>query len=279
MRGADDSRAQPAAAGRTTGRRWRRLRLATWLLCFSGSLAAAQADLDRAIERYYAGAPLEAIEMLKPIALAGDAAAQYLLGNIVYGLVQAGRSEVGEDPVRWYQMAAAQGFADASYALGAIYNNRWLKDRRIEDARLAEYYFQQALDRGQAKAQGPLLKLAAHNRAAQRSNSLTYTNSSFASKQASTRSPATQSTGDALARFTTSGDPIADAVKLETMLQQLGTSEAIENPGGGGNWPDEAALIRMLDGLGADSGMVSDLVRLLGHLRTSRELNLVPGAN
>ena len=277
MRGSGNTRARFAATGRTTGKR--RLWLATWLLCLSGSLAAAQADLDRAIERYYAGAPLDAIEMLKPIAVAGDAAAQYLLGNMVYGLVQAGQSEIGEDPVRWYQMAAAQGSADASYALGAIYHNRWLKDRRIEDARLAEYYFQQALDRGQAKAQGPLLKLAAQNRSGQRSKSLTYTNSSFASKQASTQSPATRSSGDALAGFTTSGDPIADAVKLETLLQQLGNSEAIKPLDGGGSWPDEAALIRMLNGFGADSGMVTDLVRLLGHLRTSRELNLVPGAN
>lgn len=257
--------------------------LAAALLCFATGGLADQAGLDEAVRQYYAGHPDDAIEMLKPIALGGDIAAQNLLGNILYGLGQSGQYASVEDPVRWYQMAAARGSADASYALGAIFNNSWLKTGRAQDARLAEYYFQQAADRGHARAHGPLMKLAAQNHALRQADSLTYTNSSFSSKQLSAVEPTTGSAKpaakNALARFETSGDPIADAINLEALLRKLGGVGTTPASQGGEAQTDEAALIRLLRGLGADDGMASDLVKLLGHLRTSRELNLVPGTN
>ncbi len=272
----------PIGATRRDARR-AGLCLAAALLCFTPGSHAGQSDLDEAVQRYYAGHPADAIEMLKPIALGGDVAAQNLLGNILYGLGQSGQYASLEDPVRWYQMAAAQGSAEASYALGAIFNNSWVKTRRAEDARLAEYYFQQAADRGHARAHGPLMKLAAQNHALRQADSLTYTNSSFSSKQPSAEQPAAQSAkpnaSGALARFETSGDPIADAIHLEALLRQLGSAGTTPASQGGESQTDEASLIRLLRGLGANDGMASDLVKLLGHLRTSRELNLVPGTN
>ena len=55
-------------------------------LIASFSVAADTKTIDEAVKRYYAGFPDEAISMMKPLALSGDVNAQYLLGNILYGL-------------------------------------------------------------------------------------------------------------------------------------------------------------------------------------------------
>lgn len=127
------------------------------------AVAGNQAELDEAVKMYYAGYPAEAISMIKPLALAGDIDAQYLLGNIIYSLSEEGNLATVGDPVRWYQMAAEQNSADAIYALGVIFHNRWIKSRGQKEAANAITYYQKALELGLVKAQPPLSKLVSRS--------------------------------------------------------------------------------------------------------------------
>ena len=120
--------------------------------------------MDEAVKRYYAGFPQEAISMIKPLALSGNVDAQYLLGNILYSLSKEGEITDFEDPVKWYKMAAEQNVADANYALGAIFHNRWNKSRDKNDAANAIIYYQMASESGFSKAQQPLDRIKFRSR-------------------------------------------------------------------------------------------------------------------
>jgi len=120
--------------------------------------------MDEAVKRYYAGFPKEAISMIKPMALSGNVDAQYLLGNILYSLSKEGEITDFEDPVKWYKMAAEQNVADANYALGAIFHNRWNKSRDKNDAANAIIYYQIAIESGFSKAQQPLDRIKFRSR-------------------------------------------------------------------------------------------------------------------
>ena len=115
--------------------------------------------LDEAVKRYYDGHPEEAISMIEPLAAGGDVHAQYLLGNILYSLSGTGLYPDLDDPVKWYEMAAAQNFVDAIYALGALYHNRWIESRDPNDAASAIVNYQKASDLGSPKAHQPLHRL------------------------------------------------------------------------------------------------------------------------
>ena len=129
------------------------------IVSFSVAVAANTREMDEAVKRYYAGYPDEAISMIKPLALAGDVDAQYLLGNILYSLSEKGKLSTIDDPVKWYQMAAEQNSADAVYALGVIFHNRWSKSRDKKEAANAIIYYQNAVELGYKKAQEPLSKI------------------------------------------------------------------------------------------------------------------------
>ena len=144
------------------------------LLLAVGNLRASPADLDQAARKYHAGYPEKAIAILKPLALKGDMQAQNLLGNMVYVLATTDPSRTNEDPLKWYRMAAAQGSPEASYALGVIFSNHWLQGKSEEHGRRAEYYYQQAFDRGYARAEAPLMQMAARNHANRQTSSLKY---------------------------------------------------------------------------------------------------------
>jgi hypothetical protein len=120
--------------------------------------------MDEALKRYYAGFPEEAISMLKPLALSGDADAQLLLGNILYSLSKAGGITDIDDPVKWYKMAADQNSAAANYALGAIFHNKWIKSRNKNEAANAIIYYQAAVGLGYSKAQQPLDRIKSRSR-------------------------------------------------------------------------------------------------------------------
>lgn len=120
--------------------------------------------MDEAVKRYYAGFPKEAISMIKPMALSGNVDAQYLLGNILYSLSKEGEITDFEDPVKWYKMAAEQNVADANYALGAIFHNKWNKSRDKNDAANAIIYYQAAIELGFSKAQQPLDRIKSRSR-------------------------------------------------------------------------------------------------------------------
>jgi hypothetical protein len=120
--------------------------------------------MDKAVKKYYAGFPEEAISMIKPLALSGNVDAQYLLGNILYSLSKAGGITDFEDPVKWYKMAAEKDVADANYALGAIFHNKWNKSRDKNDAANAIIYYQVAIELGFSKAQQPLDRIKFRSR-------------------------------------------------------------------------------------------------------------------
>ena len=134
-----------------------------WLLLLfliaTSTVGATSAELTRAIQLYYAGSPDAAINSIKSLALAGDEEAQLTLGNILYSLSKANKGVEIEDFIKWYEIAAAQGSVAANSALGAIYHNKWLESRSNEDAALAISYYENAIEQGDAKAQGYLSKL------------------------------------------------------------------------------------------------------------------------
>jgi hypothetical protein len=259
------------------------LLLAMTLSFAAGSLSAGSTVLDQAVKKYYAGHPDDAIAMIRPLASAGDAEAQYLLGNILFTLSKAGKLETLEDPSRWYRMAAEQDSTPAIYALGVIHNNRWLQSHKDEDLRLAESYFQKALDLGVQKAHKALNKLAAYKKDSRTAASLTYSNESFSSKpvpspesQAASAAKSAAATAthtdkltDTLAGFERSGDPAADAEMLKQMLSQLEEDDR----------PDVGTLTRLLGGFESTKQLLPDLIKMFDHLNTASEINTAPGSN
>ncbi|MCP4332412.1 MAG: sel1 repeat family protein, partial [Gammaproteobacteria bacterium] len=199
------------------------------LLLISNLLFAASAEIDKAVKEYHAGRPGQAITILKPLAASGDSDAQYLLGNIIYGLAQSSNLTRTGDAVAWYKMAAAQDSPEASYALGVIYANQWLKSKDPQHAGLAEAWYQKAADLGYEQALGPLMKIAAQNSRDKPASSLSYTNSSFsnhreteARKEENTQSaaPSKQAPTEFSDTAGTS-DPFAEAIKLMQLIEQL----------------------------------------------------------
>lgn len=262
--------------------------LAVVIAFSSAGLAAPSTVLDDAVRQYYAGQPRVAIGMLEPLAVDGDVDAQYLLGNILYTLANAGRAEAHDDPGKWYRMAAAQNSAPAIYALGAIHNNRWLQSHRDEDAELAQAYFQRALQLGDENARAALTKL----KTSRNTGSLTYSNESFSSKReppAESRSapqkvgrtvPGKADIADALSGFESSGDPVADARQLKALLASLNGAEA--NPGeaqADTALPGLGSLSELLDGFESAEQLLGDLLGLFDHLEKASEIDTAPGSN
>ena len=122
-------------------------------------VCAGSAELDEAVKQYYAGNPEQALGLLEPVAMDGNVEAQYLMGNILYSLSNTEEYKNLGDPIKWYQMAADQGVADASYAIAVIYHNNWNESRDRIQAALAITHFQNASDAGYRKAAAPLNKL------------------------------------------------------------------------------------------------------------------------
>lgn len=125
-------------------------------LIASFSVSADTKKIDEAVKRYYAGFPEEAVSMMQPLALSGDVNAQYLLGNILYGLSKTKNFSDLDRPIKWYRMAAEQDSAAANYALGVIFHNKWSESRDKKEAAAAIIYYQKASDLGYKKAQVPL---------------------------------------------------------------------------------------------------------------------------
>ena len=75
-------------------------------------------------------------------------------------------------------------------------------------------------------------------------------------------------TQDGFAGLELTGDPIADAAKLEALLQQIsGVQNTISLSDADGSWPDEAALTRMLTNFGVSESQASGLVKLLNQFK------------
>jgi hypothetical protein len=155
-------------------------RLIPVILIASNSVSANTAELDRALNIYYAGYPDRAISLIEPLALSGDVDAQLLLGNILYSLSKTNKFNQTGDPVKWYKMAAVQNSTAANYALGVIYHNKWVKSHRRQDVEIAIYYYQKAVDLGHEDAQARLSKLKTRDKTSDKKKSLS-TSSSNAS--------------------------------------------------------------------------------------------------
>ena len=79
------------------------------------------AQLASGIQSYKAGDYKKALEIFKPLAEQGSAAAQLNLGNMyLYG---EGVPQDYAEAVKWYRIAAEQGDAEAQAMLGIMYLN------------------------------------------------------------------------------------------------------------------------------------------------------------
>jgi hypothetical protein len=250
------------------------------VLCLAISLGHAVANaagasplLDEAVKKYYEGRTAEAIDMIRPLATAGDVDAQYLLGNILYTLASSGQGDVLEDPSVWYRMAAVQDSAPANYALGVIHNNRWLRSHRDEDARLARSYLQRALELGEPKARSALDRLAKYRQTGRNAVSLSYTNADFSGErkpESKAQASAAASTDSAPGGFEGSGDTVADAEKLRELLQRLQNGEQPEQTNDGTGMPG---------GFESVDKLISHIIRLLVHIDQAAELGTAPDLN
>lgn len=270
---------------------------APWILLtlglFAGSLGAASPQLDQALEKYYAGYPAEAVTMLEPLALSGDIDAQYLLGNLLYTLGQAGQSELQGDPLKWYRLAAQQGSARAAYALGAIYNNRWLESHSDDDLNQALSYYRKAGELGDKQARVALDRLTARQKKGGQMTSLSYTNESFASKQqalaqnqqanqpktqAATRpasqAPAQSTLAEVLSGLESSGNSGVDTRKLQELLDELtGAGSEVD-------YGEAMAMLRnMLGQFESTDQLFGYMQQLIGHLEDASTISTAPGAN
>lgn len=243
------------------------------LLLFSHSPFADSTVLDQAIKKYYAGYPNQAISLIKPLAISGDAEAQYLLGNIFYGLESLKNSIPIENPIKWYKMAAEQESAPANYALGVIYNNNWVKTSDQKEADLAKMFYQKALDLGYKQAEVALHKLKAHSQSTSNGTSLVYTNESFSSKRIAPIKPAKESISAAVnnvpAEFTLSDDPVADLIKLQALLGQLNSRKLDGDLGTDSNWLSENTISTLLGGFDSTDNLVADVLKLLAEIKSA----------
>ncbi len=240
---------------------------------FVNSVLVASVELDRAKKTYYAGYPDQAIAMIRPLAISGDVEAQYLLGNILYGLSNAGQSSHREGPIKWYKIAAQQDSAEANYALGVIHNNDWIKNHQKGDAELAKSYYQKAQDLGHKKAFAALTRLTPQVDATNRKQSLTYTNSSFSRKPESLETAEDNSkqavVNNALSGFEPTDDLIADAKKLQTLVDQINSGDSTLSLDG---LLDDGAIAQLLSGFESTEKMVSDLMDLMDTIKAATEL-------
>jgi len=255
------------------------LQIAAISSSFAGSI-----DMDKAVKKYYAGYPLQAVEMLKPMAMSGDVDAQYLLGNIIYGLSTDSRfSDLG-DPVKWYRMAAGQGSPQANYAIGIVYYNNWIQSRKAIDADNAIVSFQKAIDLGYEKAQGTMNQLVEQRQSGRKQNqTLTYTNSSFSHKpsapdkktSAVKQPPEKIKTVDqAVKSLELTNDLIANAAKIESLINQLIDNGILGNASEiRGQRPDESAILRLLGDYESTDALFTDLIQLINSLSSVGDLD------
>ena len=165
------------------------------LLMVSNSVVASSAELNNAIQIYYAGLPHQAISLIKPLALSGDSDAQYLLGNILYSLSKTNKLDE-EDPIEWYKMAAIQGSPDANYALGVIFHNNWVKSQRQQDIAIAIFYYEKAVELGVEDAQAHLSSLKSRRTTSNKSQKSSKSSSSTERTKPTNRMPVETGTAE-----------------------------------------------------------------------------------
>ena len=113
--------------------------------------APAWADWDEGVAAYDRGDYATALREWRPLAMQGNAAAQYNLG-LMYSKGR-GVPQDHAEAVRWYRKAAVQGYAAAQFNLALMYDNgRGVTQDYVEAAK----WYRKAADQGDAVAQNNL---------------------------------------------------------------------------------------------------------------------------
>ena len=124
---------------------------AACICCMFGVGTAAAVPIDNALTAYDNGDYTQAIRILRPLAVQGNAIAQFGLG----WMHDQGQG-VGRDyqaAVQWYRLAAAQGNAAAQFNLGWMYDQGRGVNRDYQEA---EKWYRLAAAQGLAVAQNQL---------------------------------------------------------------------------------------------------------------------------
>ena len=121
------------------------------LVCALGLQGVAQAGFVEGANAYNAKNYALALKEITPLAKAGNADAQHLLGLMYY--MGRGVKRDYKLAFEWHSKAAQQGKADAQYVLGAMY---YTGNAVPQDHKRAVYWFRKAAEQGHPDAQNAL---------------------------------------------------------------------------------------------------------------------------
>src|SRR5690349_17035146 len=113
-----------------------------------GLHATAHAGLTEGANAYNAKNYAVALKEITPLAKAGNADAQHLLGLMYY--MGRGVPRDYKEAFEWHRKAALQGKADAQYVIAAMY---YEGNAVPVDQKQAVYWFRKAAEQGNAEAQ------------------------------------------------------------------------------------------------------------------------------
>jgi TPR repeat protein len=107
-------------------------------------------SLNDGVSAYQRADYQEAMRLLKPMAEAGEAKAQYIIGDM-YGYGR-GAPQSWVEGVKWYRKAADQGFAKAEDELAVKYDLGWgVSEDHAEAERWAQRAFGHYLSGGERR--------------------------------------------------------------------------------------------------------------------------------
>jgi uncharacterized protein len=112
-----------------------------------GAQAGAHAGFAAGANAYNARNYASALKEIAPLAKAGHARAQHLLGLMYY--MGRGVTRDYRQAFTWHRKAAEQGQADAQYVVGAMY---YTGNAVVQDQRHAVSWFRRAAEQGHAEA-------------------------------------------------------------------------------------------------------------------------------
>ncbi|QQS11647.1 MAG: sel1 repeat family protein [Rhodospirillales bacterium] len=120
---------------------------------------ASAGPIDDALAARARGDHATALQLLSPLAEAGDRAAQYELGTMRFTGKGVPRDE--GDAARWFGRAAERGDERAQRVLGVLFDNGWGVAR---DHAIAARWYRRAAEQGDPEAQYALGEMCANGR-------------------------------------------------------------------------------------------------------------------
>jgi hypothetical protein len=134
--------------------RLRAIRFALAAALWFAFAAAAWAGIDEGVAAYDEGDYTTAMAELRPLADAGDARAQFYLGEIYEGGLGVAQNDA--KALEWYRRAAEQGLAKAQYHLGLLYE---IGGNVPRDYATAAAWHRRAAEQDYSPAQSSLARL------------------------------------------------------------------------------------------------------------------------